>query len=82
VGCKVTNPPSLFTPPGYTQVIEITGGRTIYIAGQTALHNILLEIEAVLLSFNLIHGAFLPDKMPTIGLGRASGRFLIKVSTS
>ncbi|GAC1436360.1 MAG: RidA family protein [Ktedonobacteraceae bacterium] len=31
------NPPSLFTPPGYTQVVEITGGRTVYIAGQVAL---------------------------------------------
>lgn len=32
------NPPGLFTPPGYTQVVEITGGRTVYIAGQTALN--------------------------------------------
>ena len=31
------NPPSLFTPPGYTQIVEVTGGRTVYIAGQTAL---------------------------------------------
>ncbi len=31
------NPPSLFTPPGFTHVVEITGGRTVYIAGQTAL---------------------------------------------
>ncbi|HYX48606.1 MAG TPA: RidA family protein [Ktedonobacteraceae bacterium] len=32
------NPPSLFTPPGYTQIVEISGGRTVYIAGQTALN--------------------------------------------
>ena len=31
------NPPGLFTPPGYTQVVETIGGRTVYIAGQTAL---------------------------------------------
>src|SRR5689334_8310167 len=32
-----TNPPRLATPPGYTQVVAATGGRTIYIAGQVAL---------------------------------------------
>lgn len=32
------NPPGLFTPPGYTHVVEITGGRTVYIAGQTAIN--------------------------------------------
>ncbi len=32
-----TNPSSLFTPPGYTHVVEVTGGRTVYIAGQVAL---------------------------------------------
>src|SRR5947209_1536634 len=31
------NPPTLFSPPGFTQVVEIAGGRTVYIAGQTAL---------------------------------------------
>lgn len=31
------NPPTLSTPPGYTHVVEITRGRTIYIAGQVAL---------------------------------------------
>lgn len=35
-----------------------------------------------LLSFNLIHGAFLSDNLPTIGLRRASRRFLRKVSIS
>ena len=34
---QFTNPQSLFTPPGYTQIVEVTGGRTVYIAGQTAL---------------------------------------------
>jgi enamine deaminase RidA (YjgF/YER057c/UK114 family) len=32
-----TNPSTLATPPGYTQVVEVSGGRTIYIAGQVAL---------------------------------------------
>ena len=32
------NPPSMFTPPGFTHVVEVTGGRTVYIAGQTALN--------------------------------------------
>jgi enamine deaminase RidA (YjgF/YER057c/UK114 family) len=30
------NPPALFTPPGFSHVVEVTGGRTIYIAGQVA----------------------------------------------
>lgn len=32
-----TNPPTLATPPGYSQVVAVTGGRTIYVAGQVAL---------------------------------------------
>jgi enamine deaminase RidA (YjgF/YER057c/UK114 family) len=32
-----TNPPTMATPTGYTHVVEVTGGRTIYIAGQVAL---------------------------------------------
>jgi len=31
------NPPTLPAPPGYTQVVKVSGGRTIYIAGQIAL---------------------------------------------
>jgi enamine deaminase RidA (YjgF/YER057c/UK114 family) len=31
------NPPELGTPPGYSQVVEVTAGRIIFIAGQTAL---------------------------------------------
>lgn len=31
------NPSTLATPPGYTHVVEITRGRTIFIAGQIAL---------------------------------------------
>ena len=31
------NPPELGTPPGYSQVVEVTAGRMIFIAGQTAL---------------------------------------------
>ena len=31
------NPPALFTPPGFTHVVEVTGGRTVYIAGQIAV---------------------------------------------
>ena len=34
---RFVNPPTLATPPGYTNVVEITHGRTIYIAGQIAL---------------------------------------------
>ncbi len=30
------NPPALFSPPGFTQVVEVTGGRTVYIAEQVA----------------------------------------------
>lgn len=31
------NPPELGTPPGYSQIVEVTGHRMIFIAGQTAL---------------------------------------------
>ncbi len=30
------NPPGLFSPPGFTHVVDINGGQTIYIAGQVA----------------------------------------------
>lgn len=31
------NPPELGTPPGYSQVVEISAGRLIFISGQPAL---------------------------------------------
>jgi len=31
------NPPELATPPGYSQIVDVRGGRVIFIAGQTAL---------------------------------------------
>jgi enamine deaminase RidA (YjgF/YER057c/UK114 family) len=31
------NPPELGTPPGYSQIVEVSSGRLIFIAGQTAL---------------------------------------------
>jgi enamine deaminase RidA (YjgF/YER057c/UK114 family) len=31
------NPPALGTPPGYSQVVEVSARRMIFIAGQTAL---------------------------------------------
>ena len=31
------NPPALGEPPGYSQIVEVRGGRTIYISGQTSL---------------------------------------------
>jgi reactive intermediate/imine deaminase len=31
------NPPALSAPTGYTHVVQVQGGRTIYIAGQVAL---------------------------------------------
>ena len=34
---KRTNPAGLGVPPGYSQVVEVRGGRIIFIAGQTAL---------------------------------------------
>src|SRR5215813_1348791 len=34
---RFINPTQLAKPPGYTHVVEVTGGRTIYIAGQIAL---------------------------------------------
>jgi enamine deaminase RidA (YjgF/YER057c/UK114 family) len=37
VAIKRTNPPELGEPPGFSQVVEIRGGRIIFIAGQTAL---------------------------------------------
>jgi enamine deaminase RidA (YjgF/YER057c/UK114 family) len=32
------NPPELGTPPGYSQVVEVSAGRIIFIAGQTAVN--------------------------------------------
>jgi enamine deaminase RidA (YjgF/YER057c/UK114 family) len=34
---RFINPPTMFTPPGYTHVVEITGGRMVFIAGQVAI---------------------------------------------
>src|SRR5260370_42540801 len=34
---RFINPSTLATPPGYTHVVEITHGRTVFIAGQVAL---------------------------------------------
>jgi enamine deaminase RidA (YjgF/YER057c/UK114 family) len=36
---KITriNPPELGTPPGYSQIVDVSAGRIIFIAGQTAL---------------------------------------------
>jgi enamine deaminase RidA (YjgF/YER057c/UK114 family) len=32
------NPPELGTPPGYSQIVEVSAGRMIFIAGQTAVN--------------------------------------------
>jgi enamine deaminase RidA (YjgF/YER057c/UK114 family) len=32
-----SNPPELGTPPGYSQIVEVSSGRIIFISGQTAL---------------------------------------------
>ncbi len=34
---RFLNPKTLSPPPGYTHVVEVTGGRTIYISGQVPL---------------------------------------------
>lgn len=34
---RFMNPPTMPTPVGYTHVVEITNGRTVYISGQVAL---------------------------------------------
>ncbi|MGH6713676.1 MAG: RidA family protein [Bradyrhizobium sp.] len=31
------NPPELGTPPGYSQIVEVSPGRLVFIAGQTAV---------------------------------------------
>ena len=31
------NPPELGTPPGYSQIVDVSPGRLVFIAGQTAL---------------------------------------------
>ena len=36
-GVRYLNPPTLSMPAGYTHVVEVNSGRTVYIAGQTAL---------------------------------------------
>ena len=37
VSIRRINPPELDVPPGYSQVVEVSGGRIIFIAGQTSL---------------------------------------------
>ena len=37
VSIRRINPPELGVPPGYSQVVEVRGGRIFFIAGQTAL---------------------------------------------
>ena len=37
ISIRRINPPELGVPPGYSQVVEVRGGRIIFIAGQTAL---------------------------------------------
>lgn len=32
-----SNPDTLFPPPGYSQVVEVTGGKLVFVAGQVAL---------------------------------------------
>lgn len=34
VAIKRTNPPGILTPRGYTHVVSVSGGRTVYISGQ------------------------------------------------
>ncbi len=34
VAIKRGNPPGILTPRGYTHVVSVTGGRTVYISGQ------------------------------------------------
>lgn len=34
---RFINPPTLSTPPGYTHVVELTRGHTVFISGQIAL---------------------------------------------
>lgn len=34
---RFLNPDTLPTPPGYSQLAEVRGGRTVYVAGQVAL---------------------------------------------
>ncbi len=34
---KRTNPPTLSKPTGYTHIVEVSGGKTVYISGQIAL---------------------------------------------
>jgi reactive intermediate/imine deaminase len=36
-GIRFINPTTLSTPPGFTHVVEITQGRTVFISGQVAL---------------------------------------------
>ena len=34
---RFINPETLSSPPGYTHVVEVRGGRTVYISGQVPL---------------------------------------------
>ena len=38
-GVRYLNPATLSTPTGYSHIVEVSSGRTIYIAGQVAFDN-------------------------------------------
>ena len=46
---RFINLPALFSPPGFTHVVEVTGGRTVYISGQIAVDQSfrVVGIEAI-----------------------------------
>lgn len=36
INARFINPPAISKPTGYTHVVEVTGGKTVYISGQIA----------------------------------------------
>ena len=73
------NPPELGTPPGYSQVVEISAGRIIFISGQTALdrdgnlvgkHDFAAQAEQV---FANLRGGAASSRMHRRQSGEADG---------
>ena len=69
VNTRFINPDALPKPPGYTHVVEVRGGRTLYLSGQVALDavgNVVGHGDFVEQRFRLIR---LHEVFPIVRLG-------------
>jgi len=72
------NPPELGEPPGYSQIVEVTAGRILFVAGQTAVdadgnvvgkHDFAAQAEQVFQNLSI-----------ALGAGRCTAANLVKLT--